>query len=26
MFSSLLLSRGIITFWYNKFKPTSLNI
>ena len=26
MFSSLLLSRGIITFWYNKYKPTSLNI
>ena len=26
MYSSLLLSRGIITFWYNKFKPTSLNI
>jgi preprotein translocase subunit SecD len=26
MFSSLLLSRGIISIWYNKFKPDSLNI
>ena len=26
MFSSLLLSRGIITIWYNKYKPNSLNI
>ncbi len=26
MFTSLLLSRGIITIWYNKYKPDSLNI
>ena len=26
MFSSLLLSRGIITLWYNRYKPDSLNI
>ena len=26
MFSSLLLSRGIITIWYNRYKPNSLNI
>ena len=26
MFTSLLLSRALITIWYNKFKPSSLNI
>jgi preprotein translocase subunit SecD len=26
MFSSLLLSRGIISIWYNRYKPDSLNI
>ena len=26
MFSSLLLSRGIITIWYNRYRPDSLNI
>ena len=26
MFSSLMLSRGIITIWYNRYKPDNLNI
>ena len=26
MFTSLLLSRGIITIWYNRYKPDNLNI
>ena len=26
MFTSLLLSRGIITIWYNRYKPENLNI
>ena len=26
MFTSLLLSRALITIWYNRFKPSSLNI
>ena len=26
MFTALLLSRGLITFWFNKFKPSNLNI
>ena len=26
MFTSLLLSRGIITIWYNRYKPNNLNI